>query len=137
MKQVTFAFVALLAFTTAAQAQPTIDWYTIDGGGGTSAGGSFTLNGTIGQPDAGVMSGGSFTLSGGFWVGAPPSNPPCDGDVNCDFALNGLDVEVQELAVGGDMTDYCLADPDFNGDFALNGLDVESVEIVVGGGPCP
>ena len=42
-----------------------------------------------------------------------------------------------EKAVGGDMTDYCLADPDFNGDFALDGFDVEAVEIVVGGGPCP
>lgn len=61
----------------------------------------------------------------------------CDGDVNCDSALNGLDVEVQELAVGGDMTDYCLSDPDFNGDLALNGLDVLAVEQVVGGGECP
>lgn len=66
---------------------------------------------------------------------APP--PPCDGDVNCDFALNGNDVQVQELAVGGELSDYCQADPDFNGDFALNGNDVEAVEIVVGGGPCP
>lgn len=65
------------------------------------------------------------------------SFPTCDGDVNCDLALNGLDVEVQELAIGGEMTDYCQTDPDFNGDFALNGLDVESVESVVGGGPCP
>ncbi len=61
----------------------------------------------------------------------------CDGDVNCDFALDGFDVEVQEKAVGGDMTDYCLANPDFNGDFALDGFDVEAVELVVGGGPCP
>lgn len=66
---------------------------------------------------------------------APP--PSCDGDVNCDLALNGNDVEVQELAVGGDMADYCQNDPDFNGDFALNGNDVEAVEQVVGGGPCP
>ena len=62
---------------------------------------------------------------------------PCDGDVNCDFALDGFDVEVQEKAVGGDMTDYCQADPDFNHDFALDGFDVEAVEVVVGGGPCP
>ncbi len=63
--------------------------------------------------------------------------PSCDGDVNCDFALDGFDVEVQEKAVGGDMTDYCQSDPDFNGDFALDGFDVEAVEVVVGGGPCP
>ena len=47
--------------------QYSIDWYTIDAGGGTSTGGAYTVNGTIGQPDAGKMSGGSFTLDGGFW----------------------------------------------------------------------
>ena len=34
-----------------------IDWSTIDGGGGTSTGGVYTVSGTIGQPDAGTMSG--------------------------------------------------------------------------------
>lgn len=66
-----------------------------------------------------------------------PCLTSCDADVNCDLALNGFDVEVQEKAVGGDVTDYCLSDPDFNGDFALDGFDVEAVQIVVGGGPCP
>jgi hypothetical protein len=46
-----------------------IDWFTIDGGGGTSSGGQYTLSGTIGQPDAGTLSGGNFTLDGGFWGG--------------------------------------------------------------------
>lgn len=63
--------------------------------------------------------------------------PVCDGDVNCDFALDGFDVETQEKAVGGDTADYCQPDPDFNGDFALDGFDVEAVELVVGGGACP
>ncbi|GJQ31122.1 MAG: hypothetical protein HBSAPP03_30060 [Phycisphaerae bacterium] len=63
--------------------------------------------------------------------------PACSGDVNCDGATNGVDVEVQELAVGGDLSDYCLPDADFNGDGAVNGTDVEAVELVVGGGPCP
>jgi hypothetical protein len=44
-----------------------LDWSTIDGGGGTSTGGIYTLTGTIGQPEAGQMSGGKFTLVGGFW----------------------------------------------------------------------
>ena len=47
--------------------QYSIDWSTIDGGGGTSTGGVYTVSGTIGQPDAGTMSGGTYTLSGGFW----------------------------------------------------------------------
>jgi hypothetical protein len=45
----------------------TIDWSTIDGGGGTSTGGVYSVTGTIGQPDAGVMSGGNYTVQGGFW----------------------------------------------------------------------
>jgi hypothetical protein len=44
-----------------------LDWSTIDGGGGTSTGGVYAVTGTIGQPDAGAMSGGNFTLQGGFW----------------------------------------------------------------------
>ena len=46
-----------------------IDWFTIDGGGGTSGGGNYALSGTVGQPDAGTLSGGNYTLEGGFWPG--------------------------------------------------------------------
>ncbi|GJQ31129.1 MAG: hypothetical protein HBSAPP03_30130 [Phycisphaerae bacterium] len=63
--------------------------------------------------------------------------PTCDADVNCDGAVNGVDVEIQELAVGGVFDDYCQPDADFNQDGAVNGTDVEAVELVVGGGPCP
>jgi len=45
-----------------------IDWSTIDGGGGTSTGGVYSVRGTIGQPDAGpTMSGGHYSVDGGFW----------------------------------------------------------------------
>ena len=44
-----------------------IDWSTIDGGGGTSTGGVYAVSGTIGQPDAGNLTGGSYTVIGGFW----------------------------------------------------------------------
>jgi len=58
----------LLTLAGAAHAQTfAIDWSTIDGGGGQSTGGVFSVTGTIGQPDAGKMSGGNFTLTGGFW----------------------------------------------------------------------
>ena len=47
-----------------------LDWWTVDGGGGTSEGGDFAVSGTIGQPDAGpLMSGGDYAVTGGFWVG--------------------------------------------------------------------
>ena len=71
----------VLASGSAAAAQPfDLSWHTIDGGGGTSSGGTFTLRGTIGQHDAGTMSGGTFTLAGGFWAGAgeEPCYPDCD-----------------------------------------------------------
>jgi hypothetical protein len=57
------------AFCLCAHAQTnySVDWHTIDGGGGTSTGGVYAVTGTIGQPDAGTMSGGSYTLQGGFW----------------------------------------------------------------------
>jgi len=45
-----------------------ISWFTVDGGGGQSHGGPYTLSGTAGQHDAGyVLSGGDYTLAGGFW----------------------------------------------------------------------
>src|SRR2546430_8019352 len=46
---------AAAALAPAARAQFQIDWYTIDGGGGTSSGGTFSLTATIGQPDAGPL----------------------------------------------------------------------------------
>jgi hypothetical protein len=44
-----------------------IDWSTIDGGGGTSTGGVYSVSGTIGQPDVGTMTGGQYSVLGGFW----------------------------------------------------------------------
>jgi hypothetical protein len=63
---------ALLAGTLSAAPSGTfsIDWWTADGGGGTSSGGDFTLSGTAGQADAGALSGGGLSLQGGFWGGA-------------------------------------------------------------------
>lgn len=46
-----------------------LSWWTVDGGGGASSGGAYTLDGTIGQPDVRAMSGGAYVLSGGFWGG--------------------------------------------------------------------
>ena len=60
----------LLAFALNATAQSyAIDWHTIDGGGGTSTGGVYSLSGTSGQHDAGgPMTGGAYSLTGGFWA---------------------------------------------------------------------
>src|SRR6266446_1749538 len=68
MKRTILALCALWFCGAAALAQNySIDWFTLDGGGGTSTGGVYSISGTIGQADAGHMSGGSFTIDGGFW----------------------------------------------------------------------
>lgn len=80
MKRLIFLVPIVLALLVSvsisnAQSAPTatyeINWYTIDGGGAMNvSGGSYSLSGTIGQPDAGALSGGAYTLAGGFWGGA-------------------------------------------------------------------
>jgi hypothetical protein len=67
------SFVAALVFLATAiiaSAQSySIDWFTIDGGGGTSTGGVYSVSGTIGQPDAGgPMTNGQYSVTGGFWA---------------------------------------------------------------------
>jgi hypothetical protein len=108
-----------------------INWYTIDGGGGTSTGGNFTLSGTIGQPDAGpVMAGGNFTLSGGFWAGVgagtrcPWQIAGCAADYNNDEGIDGDDV----IAFFGDWdaSDRC-ADVDLS-----DGVDGDDVILFFG-----
>ena len=61
----------LVVATFVARAQNySVDWYKVAGGGGTSAGGNYSLSGTIGQPDASTnnaLNGENFSLTGGFW----------------------------------------------------------------------
>lgn len=58
-----------------------ISWSTIDGSGGSMQSGGITLDGTVAQPDAGVMAIGSLELIGGFQVSMDEA-PPCYA--NCD-----------------------------------------------------
>lgn len=47
-----------------------LPWWTADGGGGRSVGGSYILLGAVGQPEVGTtLSGGGFALAGGYWAG--------------------------------------------------------------------
>lgn len=69
---IVFCLILLITLPVLAQSGGDYDlsWSTVDGGGGTfSTGGDFSLGGTIGQHDAGVMSGGVYTLASGFWGG--------------------------------------------------------------------
>ena len=69
--QTLFAAAGFCFLTAEALAQPyAINWFTVDGGGGTSTGSVYSVSGTIGQPDASLspMTGGAFSLTGGFWT---------------------------------------------------------------------
>jgi hypothetical protein len=80
---------ALSVPCVAAFGQLSIPWWTFDGGGGTSAGGVFTLTGTAAQCDAGVpMTGGGFTMTGGFWVVATGA---CTADLGVQGGVEGQD----------------------------------------------
>lgn len=79
-------------------AAPTVDWFTVDGGGGTSSGGGFELSGTIGQPDAtpaSTLTGGGLQLTGGFWA---PNLSLCTNFAPADFNRNCF-VDVQDLVI--------------------------------------
>lgn len=78
-----------------------LSWWTVDGGGGRLTGDGFTLEGSVGQPDAGPLQGGGYVLYGGFWnpegTASPeptrtptptPSTPACPDpyEPNDDFS---------------------------------------------------
>jgi len=69
MKTFLFSLAVALITGTARSQSYSIDWHTIDGGGGTSTGGVYAVSGTIGQPDAGgPMTNGQYSVTGGFWA---------------------------------------------------------------------
>lgn len=137
MPMPTVAFMLMLTLSSAAGAGDPpvfeIPWYSIDGGGGTSEGGQFTVTGTIGQHDTGTMTGGEFEISGGFWAASSllqlPGDCEHDGDVDlddyvCFFACalgpgQGLqpDCEPFDLDNDGDVdiADYAIFGFQFNG----------------------
>ena len=54
-----------------------IDWFAIEGGGGESSGGDYSLTGAISQPEAGgSMSGGDFSVEAGFLSVIAVEGPP-------------------------------------------------------------
>ena len=67
MKNILLALSLLVPVLCSAQ-QYQINWYKIAGGGGTVSNSQYTVNGTIGQHDAGgPLTGGNYLVTGGFW----------------------------------------------------------------------
>lgn len=113
-----FCIVAVMSWAPSpSTGQYELSWYTIDAGGGASAGGPYTLTGTIGQPDAGAMAGGDFELLAGFW----PGDPLCIVQFD-DFARFAELWLISDPAadLDGD-TNIDLRDLDFFADFWLSG----------------
>ena len=94
MKTRTFfvAAVCMAALIHAPAQDFILDWSVIAGGGGESSAGDFSLEATIGQPEAGVMSAGDFELSGGFWsIIAALDTPPAP---TLSLTVSGSQVEL-------------------------------------------
>jgi hypothetical protein len=111
-----------------------LSWSTIDGGGGMSKGGPYTLTNTIGQPDAAHSTGGTYKLSGGFWITRywyPPCwdwPAQCNGDAAGDDYIVGLsDFQVFKDAFGCVYPESCYdpcADFDRDGDVDLTDFQI-------------
>ena len=72
---VCLAFAGLVTVRAQSGGGYDLTWNTLDGGGGVSRSGAYTLGGAIGQPDAGSLNGGDYTLSGGFWQSGVSTGP--------------------------------------------------------------
>lgn len=78
------SFLLLLASGGTAWSQSggsyTVRKSTIDGGGGSSTGGTLQLRGSIGQADAAMpqSAGGPYAVQGGFWQRGPVGPTPPD-----------------------------------------------------------
>ena len=101
-----WCLVLLLGPTAHAQSY-SLDWSTIDGGGGTSTGGVYSVSVTIGQPDAGgPLTNGQYSVTGGFWalpaavqvIGAPTLTiaPAAPGQATISWTPNTPGFVLQE-----------------------------------------
>ena len=98
LSSISFVAAALFAaLTTPAFAQLSITSFTIDGGGGTSTGGVFTLSGTIGQPDAGRQTASPYSCSGGYWGGGGAASCVADFDDGSGLGHRDGGVTIDDL----------------------------------------
>jgi hypothetical protein len=109
--RILLAFIILTNLSlSSASPQYAIPWHTINGGGGTSTGGVYSVSGTIGGPDAGAtMTNGQYSVTGGFWAmptaiqvgGAPTLTivPAAPGNATISWTPNTPGFVLQETWV--------------------------------------
>jgi hypothetical protein len=61
------AVALVLATTVAADGDTRVTWYIMSSGGGHAGSTNYTLDGTMGQPAAGLTYSTNYRLGGGFW----------------------------------------------------------------------
>ena len=118
-----------------------INWHTIDAGGGVSSGGGFELTGTAGQPDARnhpvPMAGGDYKLTGGFWV--IPECPAVQPDYDSDCDVDQADYTIFEACASGPSVphDIDCDDRDFDEDGDIDQEDFAVFQRCISGENVP
>ena len=127
--------IAALAGTAAiAGSEFDLSWHRIAGGGGNSAGGGYSLAGTIGQAETGAHEGGGFTLVGGFWAGAQLTGGiECPADLSGDGVVDFSDL-LQVLSAWGVCEDPGACPADLSGDGVVDFTDL--LTLLSAWGPC-
>ena len=109
--EILFALALFAGMITSSAQTYSIPWSTIDGGGGTSTGGVYSVSGTIGQPDASTapMTNGQYSVTGGFWalptviqvIGAPTLAiaPATPGNATISWSPNAPGFVLQQTSV--------------------------------------
>lgn len=112
------------ALSAGASAQPAVNYFTIDGGGGVTSGGGITITSSIGQHDAGRLIGGNRCLKGGF---IPASLPDyCEGDANRDGQVSFPDI-TEVIRRFNQPVDPCRGLGDANADGIASFPDIASI----------
>ena len=132
MTKTVTALIAVMLIGVAIVSAYEIDWYTVDGGGGTSTGGVYEISGAIGQQDArsSAMTGNMYELTGGFWV-VPVCTLDIPGDFDGDCDVDQADHEMFEnCATGPDVHSVLQAceDMDFDGDSDIDQEDFSTFQ---------
>jgi hypothetical protein len=121
-----------------------LNWYSINGGGATSASSAnYKMGLSVGQPVAGAASGTNYEVGIGFWYGAA-AGAGCpivvSGDVNLSGTVTSADIIVLVNFVfkGGATPQPCAANGDVNCGGTVTSSDIITlVNYVFKGGAAP